>query len=96
MKGAILGDIIGSRFEFHNHLSKDFKLLVSGESTFTDDTVMSVAVAAAILDCDGDYSLLSEKAVAAMQRIGRQFPDCGYGRKFYQWMFDDNITLQDC
>ena len=29
-------------------------------------------------------------AVAAMQRIGRQFPDCGYGRKFYQWMFDDD------
>ena len=90
MIGAVLGDIIGSRFEFHNCLSKNFKLLVPGRSEFTDDSVMTCAVAQAILDCNGDYSALSEKAVAAMQSIGRRFPNCGYGRKFIRWMFSDN------
>ena len=90
MIGAIFGDIVGSRFEFNNHLSKDFRLLIPGRNTFTDDSVMSCAVAKAILDCKGDYGKLSEKAVAAMQHIGRQFPNCGYGRKFIEWMFTDN------
>ena len=88
MKGAILGDIVGSRFEFDNNLSKDFRFLTKNCS-FTDDTVMTCAVAQAILDCNGDYSDLSEKTVAAMQRIGRRYPYCGYGRKFIEWMFTD-------
>ena len=90
MTGAIMGDIIGSRFEFNNILSKEFKLLDPHRSTFTDDSVMSCAVAKAILDCEGDYSGLSEKAVAAMQSIGRQFPNCGYGARFINWMFSDD------
>ena len=89
MFGAIIGDIIGSRFEFNNLLSKDFTLL-TGSSRFTDDTVMTCAVAQAILDSAPDRSDLSEKAVAAMQRIGRQYPCCGYGRKFFDWMFTEN------
>ncbi|MDO5445908.1 MAG: ADP-ribosylglycohydrolase family protein [Eubacteriales bacterium] len=89
MIGAILGDIVGSRFEFHNHLNKDFQLLNEG-NTFTDDTVMTCAVARAILDCDGDYSDLSSRAVSAMQTIGREYPNCGYGRKFVEWMFTDD------
>ena len=89
MYGAIIGDIIGSRFEFNNLLSKDFTLL-TGSSRFTDDTVMTCAVAQAILDSAPDRSDLSEKAVAAMQRIGRQYPCCGYGRKFFDWMFTEN------
>lgn len=49
MLGAILGDIAGSRFEFHNHLSKDFEFIARGCS-FTDDTVMTCAVAQALMD----------------------------------------------
>ena len=90
MIGAIFGDIVGSRFEFNNYLSKDFRLLIPGRNTFTDDSVMSCAVAKAILDCEGDYGKLSEKAVTAMQNVGRQFPNCGYGRKFIEWMFTDD------
>ena len=89
MIGAILGDIAGSRFEFHNRLSKDFRFLAYG-CEFTDDTVMTCAVAQALMDSREDYADLSEKTVAAMQRIGRQYPNCGYGAKFIHWMFADD------
>ncbi len=89
MVGAILGDIVGSRFEFRNHLSKEFAFLTP-DCEFTDDTVMTCAVAHALMDSREDFSDLSEKAVAAMQRIGRQFPDCGYGARFIHWMFSED------
>ena len=89
MIGAILGDIVGSRFEFHNRLSKDFRFLAYG-CEFTDDTVMTCAVAQALMDSREDYADLSEKTVAAMQRIGRQYPNCGYGARFIHWMFADD------
>ena len=76
MIGAIIGDVVGSRFEFHNHLSKDFELFARG-CEFTDDSVMTCAVAQGLMDSRYDWSDLSEKTVAAMQRIGRQFPYCG-------------------
>lgn len=89
MIGAIIGDIVGSRFEFHNHLSKEFEFLTRS-CEFTDDTVMTCAVAQALMDSKEDFSDLSEKTIAAMQRIGRQFPNCGYGARFINWMFSDN------
>ena len=89
MTGAILGDIIGSRFEFNNTLRKDFRLFRPW-CTFTDDSVMTCAVARALMDSREDFSDLPEKTVAAMQRIGRRYPDCGYGGLFYEWMFTDD------
>ncbi len=89
MIGAIIGDVVGSRFEFHNILSKDFSFFAAG-CTYTDDTVMTCAVAQALMDSKPDFSDLSEKTVAAMQRIGRQYPRCGYGGRFIKWMFTDN------
>ena len=89
MIGAILGDIIGSRFEFNNYLGKDFELLTR-RCEFTDDTVMTCAVAEALMDSREDYSDLSEKAVAAMQRLGRLYPNAGYGARFYHWVFANN------
>ena len=89
MIGAIIGDVIGSRFEFHNHLSKEFEFLASG-CEYTDDTVMTCAVAQGLMDSKEDFSDLSETTVAAMQHIGRQFPYCGYGARFVNWMFTDN------
>ena len=86
MIGAIIGDIVGLRFEFHNRMSKDFHFLTP-RCRFTDDTVMTCAVAQALMDSRGDFSDLSQRAVEAMQRIGRQFPDCGYGARFIRWMF---------
>lgn len=90
MVGAILGDIIGSRHEFNNIKTKDFELFTS-ESVFTDDTVMTCAVAQALLDCKWNYDDLAEKTVKAMRRIGRRYPTCGYGGMFFRWMFTNNM-----
>ena len=54
MYGAILGDIIGSIYEWHNIKSEDFELFTS-ESRFTDDTVLSVATADMLLHCNETY-----------------------------------------
>ena len=89
MVGAIIGDVIGSRHEFNNIKTKDFELFTK-DCCYTDDTVMTCAVAQALMDCNGDYSDLSEKTIRAMRRIGRNHPYCGYGGMFFQWMFDDN------
>lgn len=86
MYGAIIGDIVGSHYEFLNHLDKDFDFMTDA-CYFTDDTVMTVAVADALLQCE-DRSKLSEQAIVSMQRIGRRYPDCGYGGRFYHWIFD--------
>lgn len=83
----MIGDIAGSRFEFHNLRSKDFEIF-SHRSFFTDDTVMSLAVCAAIMD-DGDGDL-SAKAVRHMQEIGRFYPNCGFGGMFGYWIFSDD------
>ena len=88
MLGAIIGDIVGSRFEFNNIKTKDFELL-NHNCFFTDDTVMSLAIAKAILECNGDYTNLSQMAVKYMQRIGQKYMSCGYGNKFYYWVLSN-------
>ena len=89
MIGAIIGDIVGSRFEWDNHRSKDFDFLTH-KCFFTDDSVMSLAVCDALLHSQPDYSDLSKSAVESMQRIGRPYPQCGYGGSFHQWMYSDD------
>lgn len=89
MIGAIIGDIVGSRFEWHNHRSKDFDLLTH-KCFFTDDSVMSLAVCDALLRAAADYSDLSDKAVDSMQRVGRPYPYCGYGGSFRKWVYSDD------
>lgn len=89
MIGAIIGDIAGSRFERHSHKSKEFELF-HRRCHPTDDSVMSLAVAEAILSCEGDYENLSEEAIASMQRLGRRYKNAGYGRAFIGWIFADN------
>ena len=89
MLGAIIGDIVGSRFEWNNIKTKDFKFLTY-KCFPTDDSIMTLALAQAILVSKPDYSDLSQNAVECMQAVGRNYPDCGYGGKFRQWMFSDN------
>lgn len=88
--GAIIGDIAGSRFEFNNYRKKDFELFAKN-CFFTDDTVMTLAVAKAILQCGGNYSRLQETAALTMREVGRHYPGCGYGGRFNLWMFSDNM-----
>lgn len=89
MLGAIIGDIAGSRFEWHNIKTKDFELL-SNLCYFTDDTVMSIAVAMAILESKKDISILRDEVVHTMQKLGRKYPDAGYGGHFKLWIHEDN------
>ena len=92
MYGAILGDIIGSPFEFdQGNKSKDFPLFCEG-SAFTDDTVMTVAVAEAFLfahpEADDDW--LKKRLIHAMQKWGRRYPWAGYGTRFREWLATDS------
>lgn len=89
MLGAVVGDIVGSLFEWNNHRSKDFEFLTY-RCRVTDDSVMSLAIAKAILDCDGNFENLGQVAVRNMQEIGHLYPDCGYGGNFRQWLQSDN------
>lgn len=89
MLGAIIGDIVGSRFEWNNIKTKEFDFLTY-KCFATDDSIMSLAVAQAILDCNGNYAELGNAAVKRMQEIGRPYPNCGFGGMFYQWIYSDN------
>lgn len=89
MLGAIIGDIVGSRFEWNNNRSKQFDFLTY-KCSVTDDSIMSLAIAKALLESTSDYSDLSENAVKFMQGIGRHYPDCGYGGRFRDWIHSDN------
>ena len=91
MLGAIIGDIAGSRFEWDRIKTKEFDFLTQiGGCEFTDDSVMTAAIAKAILDCNGDYSDLGNKAVYYMQNLGKQYPNAGYGGKFRYWITSSN------
>ena len=89
MLGAIIGDIVGSRFEWNNYRAKDFEFLTY-ECFPTDDSIMSLALAQAVIISKPDHTDLKDNAVECMQRIGRNYPDCGYGGSFYNWIFSEN------
>lgn len=86
MLGAIIGDIVGSTREWHNIKTEDFELVPNG-SRFTDDTVMTLAVAEWLMT---DPEHQPETLVACMQRLGRKYPDAGYGKMFSQWLVSDH------
>ncbi len=86
MLGAIVGDIVGSRFEWNNIKTKEFDLFTP-ECKPTDDSIMTLAIAKAILSCEDNYTELSRHVERWMQDIGRQYPDCGYGGAFEAWVF---------
>jgi ADP-ribosylglycohydrolase len=88
MYGAILGDIIGSPFEFdRGNKSKEFDLFSKG-AAFTDDSVMTVAVAEALLDAGKDASpdKIRSKVISSMQKWGKKYPYAGYGGRFRGWL----------
>lgn len=85
MLGAIIGDTVGSRFEWHNHRSKDFDFLTY-KCEQTDDSIMTLAIAKAILKSEGNVNKLSDLVVRYMQQLGRLYSDAGYGRAFRKWI----------
>ena len=91
MLGAILGDIIGSRFEFdRGGKTKDFKLFTD-ESCFIDDTVMTIAVGEALLNSEKlNEDDFKENLISSMKKWGRKYPNAGYGARFYWWLKEEN------
>jgi len=81
MIGSIAGDIIGSVYEHHPIKNKDFPLF-SSQCRFTDDSVLTIAVAKAVLE-DGDY-------LKWVRDIGRRYPGAGYGGSFFGWLHSSN------
>lgn len=94
MIGAIIGDIIGSRFESENIKTKDFDLFTD-KNTFTDDTVMTLAVAQALMNCGHDMTRLPDEAAKCMREFGRRYPNRGYGSRFLQWLQSENPQPYD-
>lgn len=89
MIGAILGDIVGSIYEFDNIKTKEFELF-DKECFFTDDSVMTIAIAEALLQAEeiNEENLedFKENLITVMHEIGVKYPDCGYGGHFLVWM----------
>ena len=92
MIGAILGDIIGSPYEFdRGDKTKDFPLF-SRRSGFTDDTVMTLAVARGFLDAglEADDETIRQNIVRSMRELAGRYPNAGYGGRFQGWLHSDH------
>lgn len=92
MYGAILGDMIGSPYEFdRSGKTKTFPLFCPA-SRFTDDTVMTIAVADALLDTVPSESddAIRHRIIQKLQFWGRRYPDIGYGARFLSWLLMDD------
>jgi len=84
MLGAIIGDIVDSVYEWNNIKTKDFPLF-SERRFFTDDTVMTIAVADALMNGG-----TAENFIDSMKKFGRLYPNSGYGSRFGSWLFSDD------
>ena len=103
MMSAIIGDIVGSRFECHNHKDKHFELFTD-DCRMTDDSIMTLALAKALMETEmalesvangqernNEYYILLEKlSIQYMQSFGRRYPDRGFSRAFFQWIISDD------
>ena len=84
--GAIVGDMVGSTREWKNVKTEDFELLPKG-SRFTDDTVMTLAVALWLMT-DPMHGM--QTLIECMQFLGRRYPNAGYGGMFGRWLREDD------
>lgn len=89
MYGAIIGDIAGSNYEFSRIKTKDFPLFPAG-CDYTDDSIMTLAVAKALLRSREEQTAFSHTVVEEMQRLGRAYPypKGAYGMRFSRWLDD--------
>lgn len=91
MLGAIIGDTVGSIYEFYSDKTKNFSLFSSGCS-LTDDSLMTMAVGITCVSADTRNESEFKRTLSSMMReIGRQYPDAGYGGEFYSWLMSDTM-----
>lgn len=91
MIGAIIGDIVGSRFEFQDFKSKDFTFLV-GTCRPTDDSLMTIAIAKSLYSCRYDEDALRYVIVNDMKEIAHAHPNTQWGSAFYKWLFEYTVS----
>ncbi len=91
MLGAIIGDIIGSPYEFESFKTTNFELFNDG-CTPTDDSIMTVAVGCAcvLADIEDEWEFKAH-VIYYMRKLGNLYPDAGYGDSFWQWLQDKNM-----
>lgn len=91
MLGAIIGDIVGSSYEFDdfNIKTTDFPLF-SEESEITDDTIMTLAVAQGLINGGKDSQKTYDEITKCMQKLGNEYPYMSYGYNFQSWLCLDN------
>ena len=92
MYGAIIGDIVGSRFEFdRGPWTKEFELFTPGND-WTDDTVMTLAIGEALMSCDrdADEATIKSACISSMKKWGKKYPCAGYGGRFFKWVLSDD------
>lgn len=93
MLGAISGDVAGSVYEFHPWQGawQDIKLFTP-KSEFTDDTVLTVATARALMDAGGDRESFHTAMIDRLHEYSRKYPRAGYGAKYAQWFMQKSRT----
>jgi len=84
MLGAIIGDVVGSVYEWNNIKTKEFPLF-RDDCCFTDDTVMTIAIAEALMN-GGTSSDFKD----SMKKFGKLYPNAGYGGRFRRWLVSDD------
>lgn len=92
MYGAILGDMIGAPYEFDRSPKSKFFEMFNRSIRYTDDSMMTIAIADAVMDAgiDADEATMKSFFVKSMQKWGREYPDAGYGGMFYNWLYAEN------
>lgn len=92
MWGALIGDGVGSVYEFHNEDAHEGFDLYNPAFHFTDDSVMTLAVMDMLYQkITGD----KKKVVDCFRKWGRRYPDAGYGHSFYKWLMDQDYYIND-
>ena len=90
LMGAVIGDIIGSVYEFNNIHTENFPLF-SRDSEITDDTVMTLAVARAFIDMRENPDIpVYDGVLDRLREFGRHYPDMSYGGRFHRWLWSDD------
>ena len=96
MLGAIYGDIVGSRFEFTGFKSKNFDLFTE-KCMFTDDSLMTLAIAKTLLFYRlDDIEFLKKMAILNMVEIFKEYPNVNWGSTFYEWLTGFKTPTNSC
>ena len=92
MYGSVIGDIIGSTYELHNVKSENIDLFPAG-SAFTDDTVLSVAVAEKILNEQQSQTGFKKSYALWFKQYYKRYPNAGFGQMFSKWALSDALYI---